>query len=460
MSAPPLRPANLKKWPRDKSRGCKLSAWFHVGVEIEGKQELWAWRLRFAPNMHRTSELIRARGWREAYRKAEDILAGRGGSGGPHPHGQGDGGLTMAEVFEDCMKVKASDNSATRLRTVDCYRREWAISIGPTFDERPIKTIGPEDVTRWMASKDFTHSHRPTKKGAVRKAAKSRTRFKRLALLQLVMKWALKRSLVHRLPFDDSHVVLTKAKGKFVADRREGADVALDEVTRAVAWLDERDADDPIFGDPVPRMAIEVAAYAGLRLRELIHVREEDVSLDGRFIEVVSDRACPCRHCASDGKVWRTKNALDRLVPVAPELAPRLAAYLVRRQALPGDASGVRFLFPVWRARLKSKARPGAQRRSESLTKQWQRAAREALGRTDVVLHDLRRTAYRLFYDRSGKELWVKLVMGHTLDALQAAYLKVPSEREVYYRMIFPSEKAPTGAASMKKKLRRSRQVA
>jgi integrase len=147
--------------------------------------------------------------------------------------------------------------------------------------------------------------------------------------------------------------------------------------------------------------------------------------------------ACGCRDCAINGGERQTKSGRARIVPVAPELRPRLLAYLAERSQRFGPDG---WLFCRWFRPTKGRHAAGGQRLRRDVLAAFQRAADSAaLADRKLRFHDLRNTAHTWLTERSrGHLVAVSVALGHRLPGMAETYNRLAADPVALARALFP----------------------
>jgi integrase len=191
-------------------------------------------------------------------------------------------GRTFRDAAEEwldyCEKVR--DCKASTLRD---YRNMVRV-LDRKFGNRKIEAITPEEIELWIS--DYSGSNR--------------TRQKYLVCLGSIFKRAMK---VHGLPRNPADVVERPR-----VRRAAKIDVLRPEEVLAFVRAAKSEQDAAIF---------HTAAFAGLRMGELLALRWRDVDFTRRTIHV--------RENWTQGETTTPKGGTERAVPMAEEVAERLA---------------------------------------------------------------------------------------------------------------------------------------
>jgi len=72
--------------------------------------------------------------------------------------------------------------------------------------------------------------------------------------------------------------------------------------------------------DPAERFLVWTLIYTGMRISELIHMRDSWLDWDKSLIRIPESQACSCSECKTKGEVWKPKNRQSaRSIPIVPE---------------------------------------------------------------------------------------------------------------------------------------------
>ena len=191
-------------------------------------------------------------------------------------------GRTFRDAAEEwldyCEKVR--DCKASTLRD---YRNMVRV-LDREFGDRKIEAITPEEIELWISGYDGSN----------------RTRQKYLVCLGSIFKRAMK---VHGLPRNPAEVVERPR-----VRRAAKIDVLRPEEVLALVRAAKSEQDAAIF---------HTAAFAGLRMGELLALRWRDIDFTRRTIHV--------RENWTQGETTTPKGGTERAVPMAEEVAQRLA---------------------------------------------------------------------------------------------------------------------------------------
>jgi integrase len=245
-------------------------------------------------------------------------------------------GRTFRDVAEEwldyCEKVR--DCKASTLRD---YRNMVRV-LDREFGDRKIEAITPEEIELWIGGY----------------SGSNRTRQKYLVCLGSIFKRAMK---VHGLPRNPADVVERPR-----VRRAAKIDVLRPEEVLALVRAAESEQDAAIF---------HTAAFAGLRMGELLALRWRDVDFTRRTIHV--------RENWTQGETTTPKGGTERAVPMAEEVAQRLAR-LGQRDHFTTDDD---LVFGTPR---------GQHVGYKSLKERYRAALRDADLREDFRFHSLRHT--------------------------------------------------------------------
>jgi integrase len=245
-------------------------------------------------------------------------------------------GRTFRDAAEEwldyCEKVR--DCKASTLRD---YRNMIRV-LDREFGDRKVEAITPEEIELWIGGY----------------SGSNRTRQKYLVCLGSIFKRAMK---VHGLPRNPADVVERPR-----VRRAAKIDVLRPEEVLALVRAAESEQDAAIF---------HTAAFAGLRMGELLALRWRDVDFTRRTIHV--------RENWTQGETTTPKGGTERAVPMAEEVAQRLAR-LGQRDHFTTDDDLV-FCTPR-----------GQHVGYKSLKERYRAALRDADLREDFRFHNLRHT--------------------------------------------------------------------
>jgi integrase len=245
-------------------------------------------------------------------------------------------GRTFRDAAEEwldyCEKVR--DCKASTLRD---YRNMVRV-LDREFGDRKVEEVTPEEIELWISGY----------------SGSNRTRQKYLVCLGSIFKRAMK---VHGLPRNPADVVERPR-----VRRAAKIDVLRPEEVLALVRAAESEQDAAIF---------HTAAFAGLRMGELLALRWRDVDFTRRTIHV--------RENWTQGETTTPKGGTERAVPMAEEVAERLAR-LGQRDHFTTDDD---LVFCTQR---------GQHVGYKSLKERYRAALRAADLREDFRFHNLRHT--------------------------------------------------------------------
>ncbi|QRO87190.1 tyrosine-type recombinase/integrase [Kytococcus sedentarius] len=235
-------------------------------------------------------------------------------------------------------------NRELKPRTADQYRRLMDRFLLPGFRGLPLRNITPADVREWYATLDPS---RPTQRAHA------------YSLLRSVLQTAFEDELVGSNP--------CKIRGASVTKRARRVEPAtLDEMALLIEHLPGR------YG-----ALVLIGAWCGLRLGEMIELRRNDVDLKHGVIRVRRGLV-RVRGEVSVGTPKTQAGIRDVAIP--PHLISELRAHL---DTFVGPAPDD-LVFP-------SVGDRNTQVHPNTIYRHWYRA-REAAGRPDLRIHDLRHT--------------------------------------------------------------------
>ncbi|HEV7400760.1 MAG TPA: tyrosine-type recombinase/integrase [Solirubrobacterales bacterium] len=240
--------------------------------------------------------------------------------------------VAAEEWLDYCEKVRDCKTSTLR-----DYRNMVRV-LDREFGSRKIEAITPEEIELWIGSY----------------SGSNRTRQKYLVCLGSIFKRAMK---VHGLPRNPADVVERPR-----VRRAAKIDVLRPEEVLALVRAAESEQDAAIF---------HTAAFAGLRMGELLALRWRDVDFTRRTIHV--------RENWTQGETTTPKGGTERAVPMAEEVAQRLARLGQRDHFTTDD--DLAFCTPR-----------GQHVGYKSLKERYRAALREADLREDFRFHNLRHT--------------------------------------------------------------------
>ena len=297
-------------------------------------------------------------------------------------------GTTFAEAAEEWL-VYCEHVRDCKASTLQDYRNGVRV-LNRDFGSRRIEEITPEDIELWVSAKEGSN----------------RTRQKYLIQLGSIFKRAMR---VHGLARNPADLVERPRVRRAAAIDVLRPDEVLSLMTSA-----ESDQDAAIF---------HTAAFAGLRVGELLALRWRDLDFKRRTIHV--------RENWTAGNTTTPKGGTERAVPMADEVAQRLAklgqrAHFVHEDDLVFCTSGGRHLG------------------YKSLKVRYRQALEDAGLRVDFRFHNLRHTfgsTVIRFADSREVMEW----MGHADLATTRRYLAFVDREDAAKRVsaAFRVEEAP-----------------
>lgn len=267
------------------------------------------------------------------------------------------GRVTLERVYRQWLDGRVD----LKPRTVQGYEQMWRQHVASEFGQWPVARITYEEIARWLTAMSSRYSP-----STVRHAH---------AVLRSVLGYAADRRMVGR---NEAVGVRLPRKTRHEPKTLPPADV-------------ERLA-DRLAGDG-PDM-VRLLAYTGMRWGEAAALQVGDVDVSTRRIHV--------RRASVEVKgrtiVGTPKRHRSRVIPIVPQLVPMLVRRTDKRPddaVLIGSRSGTPLRNVNWR-------------RSSG----WN-DARDALGLSDVRIHDLRHSAASLLLEGGATPVDVAAVLGH-----------------------------------------------
>ena len=87
--------------------------------------------------------------------------------------------------------------------------------------------------------------------------------------------------------------------------------------------------------DDLDELIVRLAAFRGLRISEIAHMRRSWIDFDEGTIKIPEKQNCSCRACRDTGGRWSPKSrAGARLLRITPELEPYLSRYFTSNEAI------------------------------------------------------------------------------------------------------------------------------
>lgn len=289
-------------------------------------------------------------------------------------------GITLSEYAPDALVRRRVRGAPLRPRTLELYAGLLERAILPTFGDVPMRIVTPEDVAAWY---DELDSAKPTQRAHA------------YALLRSLFNDATSPADRARTGVTSNPCTVRGAGSTHRARRIEVATVA--EVERLAAAMPDR-----------LRALVLLAAWCSLRFGEVAVLRREDVDLARGLLHV---RRALVRIGREDviGPTKSTAGARDVALP--PHLMPVLAEHLAEHVG----RSGRSLLFPH---------HPGTDKpwTHGNLYKAAWIPAREAVGRPDLRLHDLRHTGATWAAQAGATSAELMARVGHSTAAASLRY--------------------------------------
>ncbi len=267
-------------------------------------------------------------------------------------------------------------------RTRDDYRRLLDRHILPKFGEMPVSAITPDDVHAWYDSLD---PKTPTQRAHA------------YSLLATIMSSAVADGLLSATP------CVIPGAGSVTHAEHVVIPLRPNELSAIVEAMPQR-----------LRMMPLLACWTALRFGELTELRRGDIDLSGEIIRV---RRGVVRTRDKGFVVKATKsNAGLRDVALPPHVIEPLREHLREHVATAHDA----LLFP---------ARHGGHLAPATWSRHWHRA-RDAVGRPDLRLHDLRHTGLTLLAQAGATVRELMDAAGHSSPAAALRYQHIADGRK------------------------------
>ena len=230
--------------------------------------------------------------------------------------------MTFAEVAEEWLSTR----TRARPQTVERYRRILELWVNPVFGHRPINTIRPADIGRFVNGLKVATAKPPHQPAPLRPATIARI----VGPLQTVLRFAHDQEYIRKNPA--AGVALPDADAMGVEPF----------VGHALTWAEvTRIADAAAVHDPMYGLVVRLLARTGLRASELSGLRVEDHSPGWLRVNETRTRDS----LAPDGiRSGAPKSKTSRrAIPIAPDLDAAVASYLAEH---PRAADPRAALFP------------------------------------------------------------------------------------------------------------------
>jgi integrase len=259
------------------------------------------------------------------------------------------------------------------------YRRLLDFHILPTFKDRKIGQITPNDIQDWWDG--IAREHRSTASDGYR-------------LLSTIYNSAIKDRLITSSPCE--------IQGAAVMPREDRPTVKVEELQRAI------DSTPPRF-----RLAYLLAAGCALRRGEVLGLRRRSVDLADNSISITETWVAVLggRPVLKDPK----SKAGTRKLYMPENVAVAMAEHLERFVGPEPDA----WLFGT---------KTGTVVSPRNLSRAWDKARAKA-GRTDLHLHDLRHTALTKAAQAGATGAELRRMGGHSTDAAASRYQQAEDNR-------------------------------
>jgi integrase len=226
------------------------------------------------------------------------------------------------------------------------YRYLLDKHILPTFGDTSLSGLTPSQISAWRIR--LGTKHQSTAAGAYR-------------LLSTICRTAIDEERIYRSP--------CRVKGGATEKAAERPVVAIADLERAVAACPSR-----------YRLALLLAAWCQLRRGEIVGLQRQDINLKTRTLTISRSWCVPMGGPAELGPPKTEAGRRDVTIP--PNVVPQLQKHLATVTTVGPES----WLFPA------DGDKPISPR---TLDRAWE-TARDAIGRKDIRLHDLRHTGLTL----------------------------------------------------------------
>ncbi|MGC5583031.1 tyrosine-type recombinase/integrase [Ornithinimicrobium sp. W1665] len=290
-------------------------------------------------------------------------------------------GITLAHYAPGALARRRVRGAPLRPRTLELYAGLLERAILPTFGDVPMRTITPEDVAAWY---DELDPGKPTQRAHA---------------------YALLRSLFNDATASPAERGRTGVSANPCTVRGAGATRRARGIE--VATVAEVEALARAMPDRLAALVL-LSAWCSLRFGEVAVLRRQDVDLDRGVLHV---RRALVRIGREDVIGPTKSDAGARDVALPPHLVPVLAEHLAEHVGRAGRS----LLFPH---------HPGTDKpwTHGNLYKAAWIPAREAVGRPDLRLHDLRHTGATWAAQAGATSAELMARVGHSTPAASLRY--------------------------------------
>lgn len=327
--------------------------------------------VRYYENGARKTRATKATSAAEARRMLAEIEAriGRGRLGVPDQPQH----LAVPEVV-----TRFLDEYEPSTRNRDRWAQTTRYELAPVLPLLGHGAVSADDARKLVRRLSSTH--------------KPRSIVRKLAMLKMIYKWALRRGLVPSNPFEDVKPPRVEATVEYLSSA---------EVKALIAAADAR---SDLRGSMLP-VAVRLGIYAGLRCGEIFGLRWRDIDMDrGVLVIRQSYRGAP------------TKSGKVRTIPLADDLAAALTAW---RTQCPHTDAGL--VCPV----LDPDGRWIAARRRPCLKTTYRHAG---LTIPKSPWHVLRHSFASHYLMKGGSLIALQTMLGHSSLKITAIYSHLSSE--------------------------------
>ncbi|MBL8633583.1 MAG: tyrosine-type recombinase/integrase [Myxococcales bacterium] len=327
--------------------------------------------VRYYENGARKTRATKATSAAEARRMLAEIEAriGRGRLGVPDQPQH----LAVPEVV-----TRFLDEYEPSTRNRDRWAQTTRYELAPVLPLLGHGAVSADDAKKLVRRLSSTH--------------KPRSIVRKLAMLKMIYKWALRRGLVPSNPFEDVKPPRVEATVEYLSSA---------EVKALIAAADAR---SDLRGSMLP-VAVRLGIYAGLRCGEIFGLRWRDIDMDrGVLVIRQSYRGAP------------TKSGKVRTIPIADDLAAALTAW---RTQCPHTDAGL--VCPV----LDPDGRWIAARRRPCLKTTYRHAG---LTIPKSPWHVLRHSFASHYLMKGGSLIALQTMLGHSSLKITAIYSHMSSE--------------------------------
>ncbi|MGH7510357.1 MAG: tyrosine-type recombinase/integrase [Gemmatimonadales bacterium] len=367
------------------------------------RRELWKWTFRYKGRCLN----IPALDWRDAESEANKQIGAWDAEAQqqhPVPSTPSQPSTVTVKQLADLFLEHKAAQQGTRPATLKGYRLELAKHVLPTLGKLRAAEVTRDNIKALLFN------------GGRSRFATARTHNKTYQTVHSLFEHGV---LLKVVPENPAEPKLHRMKGNGKRLKRTRTKLSGTQLDLVVAAALKHE--DPRLG-----LAVLLAGYGGLRLRELTHLRVRDVTITDDLLDVHvdTDFQCSCSDCAANDGQRLNKTDIDRYVPFLPEHAPVFQAQLDRLRAL-GLGGKDTPLLAVTERRTRSREQVGDPTPADWLAEQVKALL---VGVLEQPLQPrerfhLLRAAARVRLAHAGLSTeQIDMILGHELEGARAAY--------------------------------------